>query len=41
MTTTLQDALATVEEQFGPIVVSPNGEATTPPAAIPLGQSAP
>jgi recombination protein RecA len=40
MTTTLQDALATVEEQFGPIVVSPNGEASTPPAVIPSGSVA-
>jgi recombination protein RecA len=34
----LEAALATVEQQFGPsIVTSPNGAATTPPAVIPSG----
>ena len=34
----LQSALAAVEQQFGPsIVTSPNGTATTPPAVIPTG----
>jgi recombination protein RecA len=36
----LQAALTTVEQQFGPIVVSPNGQATTPPQVIPTGSSA-
>jgi recombination protein RecA len=40
MATTLQDALATVAEQFGPIVVSPNGEASTPPAVVSSGSAA-
>jgi recombination protein RecA len=36
----LQVALAAVEQQFGPsVVTSPNGEATTPPAVIPTGST--
>jgi recombination protein RecA len=37
----LRAALAAVEQQFGPAVVtSPNGEATTPPAVVPTGSTA-
>jgi recombination protein RecA len=36
----LQAALATVAQQFGPIVASPNGAASTPPAVIPTGSVA-
>jgi recombination protein RecA len=36
----LQAALAAVEQQFGPVVTSPNGQATTPPAVVPTGSTA-